>query len=248
MVYGISRFKGYCQRCQCVHQLESDLSFSAADKLYCQLKREGCFDFERPLSQRDPFWSLNRLYERTGQMFGVMLAQDSMGNIFEYKSFSGSHYAKFSLAGWVPPVIDEAKYTANLSEANAVLHPLNRLIDDPQTSCTQREQLKAKRKAKSQIYRERYLDYYTFKNFRGETASLKDIHLQPDKIHTATGDCAGIKLLNLAAHKGLTPLAITEFYLGNSSRDGIRHCGQVYDACKERCEQLLGWILCGLPS
>jgi tRNA pseudouridine32 synthase/23S rRNA pseudouridine746 synthase len=57
------------------------------------------------------------------------------------------------------------------------------------------------------------------------------------------GDCCAPKLLADAARQDLTPLAIAEIFVGDTT---MKKEGEFYDACKDRCQPVLGFMLCGL--
>jgi len=61
-----------------------------------------------------------------------------------------------------------------------------------------------------------------------------------------TGDCAGPKLIQYAHRKKLTPLALAEFWWGASPKEGIRHHGHYYPACRGKCFPILPFMLTGL--
>ena len=66
------------------------------------------------------------------------------------------------------------------------------------------------------------------------------------QIPTGTGDCCAPKLLHYAASHGLKPLALAEFWWGESSQDKVQ--GEFYGACVERCQPLMGFLLSGLKT
>ena len=87
---------------------------------------------------------------------------------------------------------------------------------------------------------------YLLTNFHGETANLYQVYADQNGIPTGTGDCCAPKLLNYAAKNRLIPLGIAEFYWGRENRSGSRRHGAFYSSCKEKCEPILGFMLCGL--
>jgi tRNA pseudouridine32 synthase/23S rRNA pseudouridine746 synthase len=58
-----------------------------------------------------------------------------------------------------------------------------------------------------------------------------------------TGDCCAPKLLHAAQRAGLRPLAMAEVWFGAPIHGRVEGCA--YDACQERCQPLLGFMLCG---
>ena len=89
---------------------------------------------------------------------------------------------------------------------------------------------------------------YLLTNFRGESKSLTDVFLGTSGIPTGTGDCCAPKLLNYAAKHNLTPLGISEFYIGKENRSKTKEHGTFYPACSSKCQPILGFLLCGLTS
>ena len=60
------------------------------------------------------------------------------------------------------------------------------------------------------------------------------------------GECAGPKLLQYAYENGYKPLALAEFWVGESPVGEVRREGSFYGACKSKCEPILGHMLQGL--
>ena len=60
------------------------------------------------------------------------------------------------------------------------------------------------------------------------------------------GECAGPKLLQYAYENSFKPLAMAEFWVGESPIGEIRRDGCFYGACKSKCEPILGYMLQGL--
>jgi len=60
------------------------------------------------------------------------------------------------------------------------------------------------------------------------------------------GECAAPKLLQYAYKHQLKPIAMAEFWWGDSPKAEIRHHGYYYPACKGKCGPILGHMLQGL--
>lgn len=60
------------------------------------------------------------------------------------------------------------------------------------------------------------------------------------------GECAGPKLLHYAYENSYKPLALAEFWVGESPVGEVRRDGCFYGACKSKCEPILGHMLQGL--
>lgn len=122
------------------------------------------------------------------------------------------------------------------------LAPLQATI---QTADEEIKRLKQERKALSrQLQAEMHQGYY-LTNFAGQSLSVAA--LAGDKfLPTGTGDCCAPKLLHFAAEHGLVPLAMAEFWWGAESAD--KQQGQFYEACAERCQPIMGFLLAGLSA
>ena len=85
-------------------------------------------------------------------------------------------------------------------------------------------------------------------NYRGEVITLCDIFEQT--VHktppAGAGECAAPKMLQQAYLHHWKPIAMAEFWWGNSPRNEVRHHGYYYPACKGKCEPILRHMLQGL--
>ncbi len=110
------------------------------------------------------------------------------------------------------------------------------------------ESLKAERKTRSAALQQKLFEQFRMLNARGEVKDLCTIFKQTvQKTPPAgAGECAAPKLLQYAYLHRLTPIAMAEFWWGNSPKTEIRHHGYYYPACKGKCEPILGHMLQGL--
>lgn len=110
---------------------------------------------------------------------------------------------------------------------------------------TEIETLKIERKQKSAALQQRLFEQYQFLNQYGERKSLRDIFA--DQIPPAgAGECAAPKLLHYAFQHQLKPLAMAEFWWGQSHKSEIRKHGHFYPACRGKCEPILNHMLQGI--
>lgn len=110
------------------------------------------------------------------------------------------------------------------------------------------EDLKTRRKTLSAALQQKLFDCFQMLNIRGEAKGLPEIFAQTaQKTPPAgAGECAGPKLLQYAFLNQFEPLAMAEFWWGDSPKTEIRQHGQYYPACKGKCEPILGHMLQGL--
>ncbi|MEH1815695.1 MAG: pseudouridine synthase [Nostoc sp.] len=126
-------------------------------------------------------------------------------------------------------------------QQNAVLQPLQQVIAATDARISE---LKQRRKALSRQLQAQMHASYSLTNFSGRSQSLQQ--LMPEGLPTGTGDCCAPKLLHYAATHNLKPLAMAEFWWGESSVNQDKIPGEFYGACAERCQPLMGFLLSGL--
>lgn len=110
------------------------------------------------------------------------------------------------------------------------------------------EQLKKQRKIASNTLQKKLFSEYHFLNISGEKKSLLDIFKEtPQGVPpAAAGECAAPKLLQQAFQEGLTPIAMGEFWWGESPKSEIRKHKYFYPACQGKCQPILGHMLKGM--
>lgn len=108
--------------------------------------------------------------------------------------------------------------------------------------------LKEERKQRSAALQEWLFMQFRMKNAIGEERTLLDIFsssrgtLPP----AGAGECAAPKLLQYAYLQGYKPLAMAEFWVGETPVHEIRRDGCFYGSCKSKCEPILSYMLQGL--
>lgn len=110
------------------------------------------------------------------------------------------------------------------------------------------EALKEERKIKSSTLQNEIFDQYYFYNKALEKRSLGDI-FKPTlegKPTAGAGECAAPKLFQYAFLNQLEPIAMAEFWWGQSPKSEIRIHGHYYPACRGKCEPILGHMLLGM--
>ena len=123
--------------------------------------------------------------------------------------------------------------------------PLQQTVSDYETGI---QALKSERKQRSAALQQKLFEQFKMLNYRGEVKTLCDIFGQT--VHktppAGAGECAAPKLLQQAYLHGWKPVAMAEFWWGESPKTEIRHHGHYYPACKGKCEPILGHMLQGL--
>ncbi|MTJ49787.1 RluA family pseudouridine synthase [Dolichospermum sp. UHCC 0259] len=123
---------------------------------------------------------------------------------------------------------------------NEILQPLQKIVTSADQTIAE---LKQQRKQLSRQLQTEMHAAYRLTNFQGQSLSLQQ--LLPEGTPTGTGECCAPKLLHYAATHQLKPLAMAEFWWGNSPVEN-KVSGEFYGACLERCQPLMGFLLSGL--
>lgn len=127
------------------------------------------------------------------------------------------------------------------TEINSIKKEISILTD-------QIEILKNLRKTKSNTLQNWLFTNYTFLNDESEEKSLLDIfktalHSQPP---AGAGECCAPKLFQYAYKNNLKPIALAEFWWGQSPKSEVRKHKQFYPSCWGKCEPILSHMLKGL--
>ena len=110
------------------------------------------------------------------------------------------------------------------------------------------EQLKQERKRRSAALQRKLFEQFRILNARGEVKDLCELFAPTYQgaPPAGAGECAAPKLLQYAYQPQLEPIAMAEFWWGDSPKTEIRHHGYYYPACKGKCEPILNHMLLGL--
>ena len=266
---------GYCPVCDEVHYLTEGNSRLYALELMAELEQHKRIDFHTPVPEpifsTDCLWA-----ERGGQMFGVLECVDADGNTVVLRAFSGQFNTRWQAEDWVPPTFDLDGYNLLLPKIESSVQQMTDDIESCKQKAEQcqltfeeamcsagravqkdyrrqmREALKAlelarkNRRAYSQSMLGVFQDLYQLQNFKGDQRSILNVFYEDRGIPTGSGDCCAPKLLHAAAKKGLTPLGLTEFYFGRENKSSTKYHKEFYPGCKNKCQPILGYMLCGL--
>lgn len=109
--------------------------------------------------------------------------------------------------------------------------------------------LKEKRSVASAKLQRQIFDEYKFLNAEGNWKSLHSIFKETelDLPPAGAGECAAPKLLQAAYEGSLKPIALAEFWWGESPTMEIKKHKHFYPACRRKCKPILGHMLEGLP-
>ena len=203
-----------------------------------------------------------------GKMFGVLVVRNPEGTIGYLAAFSGNLAGNNHHDFFVPPVYDLLnpdgyfkREEARISELSVILNEVKNLntstsdfqvlrsaLDDKSQNDISLEQLKEERKQRSIALQQWIFRQFRLRNALGEEEDILSIfeHTAHRLPPAGTGECAAPKLLQHAYLNGLQPLAMAEFWWGDSPKGEIRRHGHYYPSCRHKCEPILGFMLQGL--
>ncbi len=240
---------GYCESCESTHTLAAGIARGHGRTLMQELQEKKRIDLALPAEHSEPRCATDYLFgEAMGQMFGAMVCEKEDGSHCLLKAFSCQYNGMWQVPGWVPPLFDVDAFYDLTHDVERRVKSLGREMESVGKESPQWARLKKERKQLSQELMKEIHALYRLTNFNGETRTLYDVFPKGKGIPTGVGDCCAPKLLNYAARNNLTPLGITEFYWGKENRSQTRQHGTFYPACKDKCEPILGFMLCGLDK
>ncbi len=242
--------KGFCKRCDRHHHLPRGNSKIHATNLMEELTKHQRIDLSVPSSATKKDFSTATLFgEPRGKMFGVLECIDLNGQSVVIKAFSGQYNGLWFVDGWAPPLFSISEFNKTNYDTEKEIKRLTTEI--MQTDKSEKEflaKLTKTRKVLSQTLMHELHSLYSLSNFNGETKTLFDAFIKPTGIPTGVGDCCAPKLLNHAAKNNLRPIGLTEFFWGKENKSHTKVHGKFYMACEEKCEPILGFMLCGLAK
>ena len=201
---------------------------------------------------------------RRGKMLGVLIVEKGEGRLCFLAAYSGLLAGRNDWPFFVPPVFDAQQPDGHFKQTERQISALNAEIaqymaipsPSPLPSPSSLSALRQRRKALSEELQLWLFCQYRMLNARGEVKDLVDIwrdyHASPKLQQRfplppgGSGDCCAPKLLQYAYQHGLRPVAIAEFWYGESPKSEIRHHRQFYPACRGKCRPILTFMLQGL--
>ena len=207
-----------------------------------------------------------------GEMFGVLIVSGPTPALGFLAAYAGLLAGRNDWDWFVPPIYDAQQPDGHFKQTEAKISALNKEIESLEAQLQSSESpnttpslnregrggspllsLKHQRKQMSNDLLLWLFEQYNLINYKGEVRNVVDIwrdyHNSPKLLHKfplppgGTGECCAPKLFQYAFQHGLKPLAIAEFWWGESPKREIRHHFQFYPACNGKCKPILTWQL-----
>lgn len=240
-------FYGHCLNCDNNHSLGPGNSVKYCIELMNYLEKSGTLAHSTsPIIEKGRFSTETLFGPARGKMFGVMECVSPDGTITVLKAFSGQFSSSWLIDGWCPPLFDVSAFERLTYSTEKTIKQLGVIMSNQTVGSPTYVSCKRQRKKLSQILMRDIHDLYEFNNFKDEKFRLTKVLGEGKGISTGTGDCCGPKMLNFAAKNNLRPLGMSEFYWGKDNPSSTRQHGEFYPPCKDKCQPILGTMLCGL--
>lgn len=166
------------------------------------------------------------------QRRGALRATGALSSADEALLIRESQYQKAELKRTA------ARWQQRISEHHKIIAPYNAHIAE----------MKEERKRRSAVLQEWLFTQFKVLNGRGEEKTLLAIFGEKGETlpPAGAGECAAPKLLQYAYSNRYRPVAMAEFWVGESPAGEVRCDGCFYGSCKSKCEPILGFMLQGI--
>ena len=199
-----------------------------------------------------------------GKMFGVLIVEQeadgketsNTARLGFLTAYSGLLAGRNDWPYFVPPVFDAQQPDGHFKQTEHIISSINDEVKSLPSTSPRLNELKQQRKQLSEELQLWLFRQYRMLNALGEEKDLIEIwrnHHPSAKIQQrfplppgGSGDCCAPKLLQYAYQHHLHPVAIAEFWFGQSPKAEIRHHNQFYPACRGKCLPILTHMLQGL--
>ncbi len=239
-------YGGWCGNCGCEHRLDGTAAVEAAEALKRRLDDSGCLDDDLPPEQRDERLRLQVLDGPAGgQMFGVLVAENGRRERQTLVAFSGQFEGVWNVRGWAAPIVNIDAKGQLVPHQFSTENRIKEIGANIDLAGEERLQLQNERRAVSKQLMRDIHDAYVLHNARGDERPLPEAFVGGKGMPSGTGDCCAPKLLEEAYRQQLRPVALLEFWWGGPKAIGRQH-GAYYGACADKCEPILGFMLCGV--
>ncbi len=206
-----------------------------------EISRIAAKEFQKFIALESQKWKYDFRVQK-GKMFGVLVVQEKDHAYHYLGTASGKLPGDAKCNKFVPSIFDDSvgdffinKGMTELTEIGSQIKKTN----NPAEIIF----LKEKRKKKSIALQQRLFENYRFVNLSGKEKNLLEIFKDSSNgtPPSAAGECAAPKLLQYAIKHQLKPIALTEFWWGNPTKE--KEHNVFYPACKNKCRPILEYML-----
>jgi tRNA pseudouridine32 synthase/23S rRNA pseudouridine746 synthase len=181
---------------------------------------------------------------RPGKMFGVLVVQKQDNSYAYLGTSSGVLSRKKTCERFTPPVFDESTDDYFINRDMTEITKIGTQIKNAKSQA-EAKAFKELRSQKSKAVQKKLFEHYVFLNIHGKVQNVLQIFENSDHGNppASTGECAAPKLLQYAFKNSLKPIALAEFWWGNSLKGTERNHKVFYPSCKNKCRPILAFML-----
>lgn len=200
-------------------------------------------EFQGFITEESKIWE-HEVWMRKGKMWGILVVERTDKSLGYLGAVSGKLPENMICDQLIPSVFDESTDDYFINKGMTELTVIGTQIKNS-TNPFEVSELKEIRRNKSIGLQRRLFENYNFVNLSGKEKNLLEIfkHASIGNPPAAAGECAAPKLLQYAIQNNLKPIALTEFWMGNSLMLKQKEHGTFYPACKDRCRLILEYML-----
>lgn len=241
---------GLCPHCHKIHSLPYSATVLAAADELCRLLLSLAEGRETIIPP--PFDKLH-LLPLAQSNEGKMVAVCQFADLSWGFAFSGQIHRQYGLEGFADHLADHTALADIAHRARVQINPITDKIKALQTTGRPFEEilpLKLERRHLSSMLCAENQALYRVANRRGNLTTLPPIWTPPPQyaghgIPTGVGDCALPKILHWGNIAGRTPIAAAEFWWGGLKNPHKEwENGRIIPACAEKCQGIMGYLLC----
>jgi tRNA pseudouridine32 synthase/23S rRNA pseudouridine746 synthase len=208
-----------------------------------KIARIAAKEFQEFISSESQGWGHDFLIQK-GKMFGILVVQKEDNTYGYLGTVSGKLQGNTVCDKFIPSVFDDSTDDFFINKGMTELTEIGSQIKKANTP-SEISLLTEKRKQKSFALQQQLFENYQFLNSLGVEKNVLQIfesslHGNPP---SAAGECAAPKLLQYAFKHQLKPIALAEFWWGNSINNKEREHKVFYPACKNKCRPILEYML-----
>lgn len=200
-------------------------------------------EFQDFITEESKIWE-HEVWMRKGKMWGILVVERTDQSVGYLAAVSGKLPENMTCEQLTPSVFDESTDDYFINKGMTELTVIGTQIKNSDNPVEINE-LKEIRRNKSIGLQRKLFENYNFVNLSGKEKNLLEIFKRASigNPPAAAGECAAPKLLQYAIQNNLKPIAITEFWMGNSLMLKQKEHGVFYPACKDRCRPILEYML-----
>ncbi|MFT6970019.1 MAG: tRNA pseudouridine32 synthase/23S rRNA pseudouridine746 synthase [Roseivirga sp.] len=208
-----------------------------------EIARVAAGEFQILIEAESEGWEYDYRIQK-GKMFGVLVVQREDQTYGYLGTNSGRTPKDATCRQFVPSIFDDAADDFFIDKGMIALSEITGEIEKALDE-SEIKTLKEKRRQKSVALQEQLFSHYQFLNILGEEQNIVEVFQNSShgKPPSAAGECAAPKLLQYAFEQGLKPIALAEFWWGNSPKNKERAHKVFYPACKNKCRPILEYML-----